>query len=520
MKERSLALAAIAAVAILVDCGGGGGGSAVAPAPSTGGGTTSIAAPPGTLKATMKITVPAGSATSSNSRRIKMIPSNTQSIVFTLVQSTGTGLAAGSVQGPFGLTASSPGCSSSNAGVTCSLSINAPIGTNIFTASIYSSTNAAAGTQLGSGAVQFSVAQNAANTTSISLNGPIAQIVLASSCPSTNLTTNFSLFANACVLGNFNTFSQQELASSARRPQSIASAAPFLSSIRVYVVATDTSGNLIINPTVYDQPVTLEMVGAPLLSLGVSYASVSLPFTNNAATASTTTDGGLIQLWSPLDTVTVSLVPNQVGPVEGFIFGGIGTVQPVPPPFFFPSPGPSSVPYLLVGGAVAGAPTPSPTPVATASPGPLTWTNDRSNYSPSNGGIVFTTVNRFTNPTQFTADFGMPLPGPSVNPTTFTFGLANNANNAAVGVNYTFSDGGSPDGNYATGCVAGGMIFGLPAGTGSSGIANVSVPIGIDLVATSNAACSITASDGIGNSSYLNISVSSGSITVQGKRRK
>src|ERR1700749_5015658 len=124
MKERNLALAAIAAVAILVDCGGGGGGSTVAPATTTGGGTgTTISAPSGTLKATMKITVPAGAATSSNSRRIKMGPSNTQSIIFTLNQPTGAGLAPGTTQGPFGLTASSPGCTSSNAGVTCSLSI-------------------------------------------------------------------------------------------------------------------------------------------------------------------------------------------------------------------------------------------------------------------------------------------------------------------------------------------------------------------------------------------------------------
>ena len=63
------------------------------------------------------------------------------------------------------------------------------------------------------------------------------------------------------------------------------------------------------------------------------------------------------------------------------------------------------------------------------------------------------------------------------------------------------------------------MILGLPTGTGSSGIANVSVPIGIDLIATSTGACSITASDGT-NTSYLNLSVDSGSITVQGKQRK
>ena len=127
-----------------------------------------------------------------------------------------------------------------------------------------------------------------------------------------------------------------------------------------------------------------------------------------------------------------------------FVLSQIGPGAPQPAP----SPGSNGaflgnfVPLTII--SSSGPARPDADAAPTPSPGPLTWTNDQSSYSAANGGIVFTTVNAFTNPTQFTADFGMPLPGPSANPTTFTFGLANNA---AVGVNYTFADGGSPDGN-------------------------------------------------------------------------
>lgn len=511
MKERNLALAALAAVAILVDCGGGGGGgSAVAPTGSTGGSVSTpstLVAPAGTLKATMKITIPHATTSSSSSRKVKMIPSNTQSIVFTLVQTTGTGLAPGTVQGPFGLTATSPGCSADTLGnVTCQVPINAPVGSNIFTADIYSSTNAAAGTQLGSGAVQFSVAQNAANTTSISLNGPIAQIVLATNCPSTNLSTNFSFFANACIMGDYATF-LSDTSSTARKPATLASVVPFLSSVRVYVIATDTSGNLIVNPTVYDQPVTLELVGQPLLSLGVNYAGVSLPFTSGATTAATTTNGGLIQLWSPLDSVSVSIVPNQSGFVEGYVFGGIGTAQPVASPYPFSTPATGSVPYLLVGGAV---PTPSPTPTTAPTPGPLVWTNDQGNPTEANGGPAFAAINSTANPTEFRAEFSAPQPLPST-PANYTFGLASNTSTALT---YSFADGG-PFGS----CLGTSMISGLPNGTPSSGTANVSVPIAIGLMATAPGTCSITATDGAGHTAYLDLVIDQTSFTIQSHKR-
>ena len=513
MKERKLALAAMAAIAILVDCGGGGGGgSAVAPsAPAAGGSTpipTTVSAPAGTLKATMKITIPHATTSSSSARKIKMIPSNTQSVVFTLVQTDGTGLPNGTIQGPFGLTASSPGCSADAQGnVTCTLSINAPIGNDIFTADIYSSTNAATGTQLGSGAVKFSVAQNAANTTSISLNGPIASILLADDCPISNLVPGF-FFAVGCVLGDEGSFvaSVARKAPQGSRPATNAISVPFLAQTRVFVVALDASGNLIVNPTVYDQPVTLELVnGGGILQLNATYAGVSLPFVNNAASVSTSANGGTIQLWSPLDLVTVTLVPNATGIAPGYVFGAIGTVPPVPSPSALPSSIPT--PFLLVGAAV---PPPSPTPTPVATPAPLVWTNDQGNPTEASGGPAFAAVNGTANPSEFRAEFNAPQPLPST-PANYTFGLASNTSAALT---YSFADGG-PYGS----CLAGSMISALPGGTASSGSANMSVPIAIGVTATVPGTCSITATDSAGNTAYLDLVIDQTSFTIQSHKR-
>jgi len=525
MKERSLALAAIAAVAILVDCGGGGGGgSAVAPTSGAIVGATStpgLQAPAGTLKASMTITIPAAPSGSSSSRRIKMVPSNTKSIIFTLAQTNGTGLAPGTVQGPFGLTSTSPGCSvATNGNVTCTLSINAPVGSDIFTADIYSSINAAAGTQLGSGAVQFSVAQNAANTASISLNGPISQIILASNCPTSNVINYFN-FLNACVLGDvgyFNSF----LLSSARKPAVAFTPppAPFLNTVRVFVIALDSSGSVIVNPTVYDQPVTLELIGQPLLSLTATYAGISLPFTNNAASASTSTNGGTVQLWSPLDVATLAIIPNATGYVQGYLFSGIGTAVPVPFSSSLPSPNPSATPgpFLYVGAAVnPGAtptppptptPTPTPTPVPTASPGPLTWVN-----TAPTSAFVFNAVNGLSDPTKFTVEFGAPEPMPSSAPVTtaYTFGLQSNY---AFAGSYTIADGGS-----LGPCLGGGILSSASSPVAAAGAPFTPATVTLFLQTTSSASCSLVATDGT-YSSELDIYVNQASITVQGRKRK
>jgi hypothetical protein len=525
MKERtSLALAAVAVVAILAACGGGGGGSSAgAPAGITGApGTTAptLVAPAGTLKATLNIRVPAGAATSSTSRSIKLVPSNTKAIVFSLLQTTGAGLAPGSVQGPFGLTATSPGCSQdAQSNVNCSLQINAPIGDNIFTADIFSSPTAAAGTKVGSGAVKFSVVANATNSAQISLNGPIAKILLVSDCPATNVPF---FFTNACILGDVNFFNHQQLAATARQGQAIqlkqVVSTPLLQTLRIVVIALDASGGVIVNPTVYDQPITLELLSQPnppsMLALNASYSSVSLPFTN-VASASTAANGGTIQLWSPLDVATVTLVPNAVGIVEGYVFSSIGTSVPVPvsSPFSFPSASPSMGPYLLVGAAMQGA-TPSPSPTPT--PGPLTFTNPQ-NY-PVVIGIdpQFTTTNGTANPTEFIADFPAPVPslaspGPAL-PITFTFGLTSNY--AYTGT-YTFTDGGT-----YPGCAASFDIMTLPGTITASGVPFQSTSFPLTLIATSPGTCSITAQDSNGNTSVLDIFIERSTLIINGRNRK
>lgn len=407
MKQRHLAAlgaAAIAAAAVLAACGGGGGGSgSVAPGSNitnnapAGGATTPAA---GTLAYAFKITVPAGT-TQSTARHIKLVPSNTKSIVFTLNATTGTGT-AGSAQGPFGLTATSPGCSQDNAGnINCTLQINAPIGQDIFTATIYSTTNAAAGTQIGSGAVALSVALNAQNQAQLSLNGPIASVALGSDCPSLIVD-----YFGGCVLGDpaafyYNDAVARKSQASSRKTTDDTNPFPSsLATMRLFAIALDAGGNPVVNPTTYDQPVTLLLSGSQgLLALNVSYASVSQAL--SGAPSATSVGDGTVQLWSPLDTVTTSLVPNMTTPccysVWASITAGIGPSTPVAPfgtptPYISPAPvQPTPGPFIEV--AVYEPPPPGPITAAISpysSPGPysnpLTITNNTVQFLSSCGG--------------------------------------------------------------------------------------------------------------------------------------
>ncbi len=330
-------IVALAAVALAVAaCGGGGGGgggstglsSAVLPtnAPTTAGvaPATNAPLPAGFAVASVTITVPKASIGSSgSSRRAQTIGAGTNSITFSLLQLNGA--TASSTPQSYGLTATSPGCATQPAtgNLVCSLNINAPIGSDIFLAQTYTGTNGN-GSLTGSGAMALTVALNSTNTASLSLSGQVASVFLAASYPFP-------------YLGPFSQFSKSRRAA----PAAVPSAAPtpgVVNSLQLFVIALDSSNNVILNPSVYTSPVYLQLfyasVGAPDVSLQV------VPGSEGGATTSTSANYGTVTVNSPSDVITASILPNVAnGSQFIYVLGNVGspllqplaTLPPLPP---------------------------------------------------------------------------------------------------------------------------------------------------------------------------------------------
>jgi hypothetical protein len=132
---------------------------------------------------------------------------------------------------------------------------------------------------------------------------------------------------------------------------------PFLANVRLFVIALDANGNEIVNPTVYDQPISLGLLtdNTGLMQLNAAYASISQA-SAGATSASVTANGGIVQLWSPLDQATLTLAPNVSAFQTAVIVAGIGTLS-----LSSPSPIPSSLPSSL------------PSPLPTTSPAPFLY---------------------------------------------------------------------------------------------------------------------------------------------------
>jgi len=320
-RLRVVAFGMIAGFCI-VACGGGGGGgttapvvkASVAPSASSPPGSTgpqSAAVAPAAFKILIPTTTTSTSSLTTSSHRSKRsVATNTQSITFTLAETTATGATTGVASSPVPLTSGSPGCATVTNGLQCTISINAVIGTDIYTVATYSSTTAAAGTENGSGAFSIVVQANQANTASLTLNGAVASVVLTSAIPFDNGYQTLGLAGQT----------------------SISTSAP------VYPIALDSSGNVILSPDTYSSPIILELVdnysgddsrarspGAaghlrrptvvsagppPYGQITVQYASYDP--VSGTATASATSGQYSVLVYSPSDIVTVSTTAADV----------------------------------------------------------------------------------------------------------------------------------------------------------------------------------------------------------------
>lgn len=328
-----IALVAVALAAAACGGGGGGGGAvgnATLPTTPTTTSTPSVQTtasaapiPAGYLRAKFVITVPSATTGSASSRRAAAVSPSTQSIVFTLLQQNGVGV-SGQTPQTFALTTSSSFCATGSQGLTCTLQLNAPIGSDVYLAQTYTG-NAGNGTLTGSGAVALSVAQNANNSANLSLTGQVASVFL---------------IANNSYLGQQQLLSTLRNPGAARRPVGVATStpAPFVNSFLLFVIALDASNNIILNPSVYNTPVSLQLIypfgGQPDVTLTV------VPGAEGGGTTSTSANYGSVLVNSPSDSITASIIPNVAdGASEVAFVPAIGAAT-----LASPAPAPSAAP--------------------------------------------------------------------------------------------------------------------------------------------------------------------------------
>jgi len=234
----------------LTACGGGGGGST--PAPSTlGGGTapTSSPAPAGSGTLSFSIAIPASTGPAASNRAPKYVSPSTASVSVTLAGQT-TPLATAN------LGATAPGCAVVPNGVSCTVTVIAPAGSNTFVITTYNGTNGT-GQQLSTARIAATVTQSTTTQVALTLNGVVA-------------TTAVILGATTVPVGT---------------PASIA----------VTVNAYDQNGNLIVGPGSFSSPITLTLTdasGATSLStttVGAPGTSVTLNYNGNSMVSATIT---------------------------------------------------------------------------------------------------------------------------------------------------------------------------------------------------------------------------------------
>lgn len=165
-------------------------------------------------------------------------PAGAQSVTFVLGSGTPTVL---------NLTASTPGCTSAPAGLTCQVSVSAPAGSDVFTVTSYSAPNAG-GTVLGSGSVAVTATPGQTTVAPTTLTGTVASVAIS--------------IAQSVPAGVNGT-------------------------VPVTIVAKDSSGNAIIGT--YASPITLSDTDA---SGQTSLSATAVPDSTTAAAITLTYKGG------------------------------------------------------------------------------------------------------------------------------------------------------------------------------------------------------------------------------------
>jgi hypothetical protein len=163
MRHRGLAFVALLILA-LAACNGGSGGPAVIAVPGTPVPT------PGSATVSFLVIVPPAGA--SRTRPGVVVPSNATSVTFTLDSVNGTSYSGTPTTEK--LSATNSACQSVSGQLSCSFNLAAPVGTLIYTVTVYSGSSV-----LAEGNVSFTTTNGATVSAPLTLTGTVAKIVLS-----------------------------------------------------------------------------------------------------------------------------------------------------------------------------------------------------------------------------------------------------------------------------------------------------------------------------------------------------
>jgi hypothetical protein len=536
----------LAIVALLAACGGGGGGGGAVQAPSTTTPTTgSSSLPAGYAQASFTITIPSSSSASARARhaaagtrRPKTVPAGTQSITFTLLKSSDAGATIGVASPVYALVEGAPGCTGgaeTGPPLTCTLQLQAPIGEDIYLASVYSNAN---GTGYnGSGATYINVQNNAVNTASLTLSGTVASVYLSTNGSFSSENVGGATVEAACLT----------LVPSVPQSECVSGAGGTIpASVRIFVVGLDASGNQIITPDTFGAAVVLTIAWNAVDYAGMFRRHnaaqrrpldggdptptpnpepnpediVQLTDTPTSGTGGSTSPGTpTLTVTAPSDQVTATVIGTTA---QTFELQVTATVNGTPQSSLVALqtyqnacvPDYGTPPFECTSG-------PTPTPTATPTLTPLSWGNEPGNYDgfePTGGGNA-------------TLEAGWD-PNLSFTPYTLEVDESGATSGDTITVNALACDGALVE------VAADEPISGTPAPSPSPSPTNTSIPTPnpSGFTATSNSSnpgftfyvpvapqpttCPVTASDGVGDQVTLTFSFTEGSITVQKHARQ
>lgn len=226
--------------AVVAGCGGGAATNAL---PGNHAGTGATPA-----QATMRIFIPQP-GTASLARAPQYISANTKSVVITLTSVNGAPPSPAVPPTIFNI--SVPPCTAVTGGISCSVTVGAILGNDVFTIVAYDAANGT-GNVLSSGTVTVAVGPGTNTPPPVALGGNVAKVVVTAP-PSATPAPNGDLIPS--IDGTVQT-------------------------IQVSVAAYDASGNLIVGSAPFASPIPITLVGDPNGALTVSPTSVIAPNQN------------------------------------------------------------------------------------------------------------------------------------------------------------------------------------------------------------------------------------------------
>ncbi len=501
-----LIFAVLSAALAFSACGGGGGGSSTAGSVTPGGGSTGGGGNPQTL-------APASIAVSflqytpvqtASKRRAAFVSPATQSIGIAVLVANGTTVANPAVT-KFSVGATASGCSASGATVSCTESIDAPVGSDVLAITSYD----ANGNALGTTQAPVTIVQNSTNRIPLSIGGTIANLEIFLANP------NFTVGTAGTSL--------------------------------VVIVPLDASGAVIVNPGDYNPSIAVTSSNTSghfsLILDGTASGTSATVASPNDQVALAYDGGGTTSLSTTVTAAAGSIVASasahagvQSGPSLGGTSSGTGFTPAAPDQFIFTA--------LNQTGAIAVSGGTPPYTIVSSSPSIASTSGTSPSFSITSVGVGSATVtvndsaspaNHFTVPvTVLAPPIAVTVNSCGSQATCTTTGITfpqgtpngNETGTIALGggtgaYTYYFGISGTTTSVYANVSQAGNLLTITPTGSGNdvlviqsgSQSAIYTITTGSPFAASLPAAAGLLVEDGVGKNFSLTLPATVTSVT-------